>query len=114
MQQFYPVIIAIIFHILDVMSGMMSAVKRKDINSSRLRDGLFKKVGFLFCYLLAWIIDTQGAKIGFDITVKILPTIIFYSVTTELISILENISQINSDLLPTKLMGLFHLDKKGD
>lgn len=109
MEQVYPVIVALIFNALDLITGLVSAVKIKDIQSSKLRDGLFKKVGFIFCYFVAWLVDTQGNVIGFQLGVSILPIIILYVCTTELVSILENISKINSDILPEKLMELFHI-----
>lgn len=109
MGQVYPVIVALIFNALDLVTGLVSAVKNKDIQSSKLRDGLFKKVGFIFCYFVAWLVDTQGHVIGFQLGVTILPIIILYVCTTELVSILENISKINSDILPEKLMELFHI-----
>lgn len=109
MEQVYPVIVALIFNALDLVTGLVSAVKNKDIQSSKLRDGLFKKVGFIFCYFVAWLVDTQGHVIGFRLGVTILPVIILYVCTTELVSILENISKINSDILPEKLMELFHI-----
>lgn len=109
MEQVYPVIVALIFNALDLVTGLVSAVKSKDIQSSKLRDGLFKKVGFIFCYFVAWLVDTQGHVIGFRLGVTILPIIILYVCTTELVSILENISKINSDILPEKLMELFHI-----
>ena len=109
MSQFYPIIIALIFNGLDLVSGIISAIKDKDIQSAKLRDGLFKKVGFMLCYFLAWLVDTEGALIGFKFGVDLLPVIILYVCTTELVSILENISKINPDLLPEKLMELFHI-----
>lgn len=109
MEQVYPVIVALIFNALDLITGLVSAFKIKDIQSSKLRDGLFKKVGFIFCYFVAWLVDTQGNVIGFQLGVTILPIIILYVCTTELVSILENISKINSDILPEKLMELFHI-----
>lgn len=112
MTQFYPVIVALVFNALDIVSGLVAGIKNKDIQSSKLRDGLFKKVGFIFCYLMAWLIDTEGTVIGFQINVKILPIIILYVCTTEVVSILENISKINPDLLPSKLMELFHIKKE--
>lgn len=111
MEQVYPVIVALIFNALDLVTGLVSAVKSKDIQSSKLRDGLFKKVGFIFCYFVAWLVDTQGYVIGFHLGVAILPVILLYVCTTELVSILENISKINSDILPEKLMELFHITK---
>lgn len=109
MSQFYPIIIALIFNGLDLVTGIISAIKDKDIQSAKLRDGLFKKVGFMLCYFVAWLVDTEGELIGFKFGVEILPIIILYVCTTELVSILENISKINSDILPEKLMELFHI-----
>ena len=51
MEQFYPVIVALVFNGLDLVTGIITAVKNHEIQSSKLRDGLFKKVGFLLCYL---------------------------------------------------------------
>ena len=109
MEQFYPIIVALVFNALDLVTGIITAVKNKDIQSSKLRDGLFKKVGFILCYFVAWLIDTQGELIGFQLGTNILPIIILYVCTTELVSILENISKINPDILPEKLMELFHI-----
>lgn len=109
MEQFYPVIIALVFNALDLICGIISAVKNKDLQSSKLRDGLFKKVGFMLCYFVAWLIDTQGERIGFNLNVSILPIIIFYVCATELVSILENICKLNEDILPEKLKELFHI-----
>ena len=109
MEQFYPIIVALVFNALDLVTGIITAVKNKDIQSSKLRDGLFKKVGFVLCYFVAWLIDTQGELIGFQLGTNILPIIILYVCTTELVSVLENISKINPDILPEKLMELFHI-----
>lgn len=109
-----PVIVALGFNVLDLCTGFISAVKNKEIQSSKLRDGLFKKVGFIFCYFVAWVIDNYGKMVGFHFDINILPLILFYVCTTELVSILENISKINTDILPDKLMELFHItDIKG-
>lgn len=112
MTQFYPIIVALVFNAIDILSGLIAGVKNNDIRSSKLRDGLFKKVGFIFCYMLAFIIDTYGTLIGFQITVKILPIIVLYVCTTEVVSIIENICKINPDLLPEKMMKLFHISKE--
>nr|UWF90132.1 MAG: holin family protein [Bacteriophage sp.] len=111
MENLYPIFVALVFNALDVLTGIVSAIKNKDIKSSKLRDGLFKKVGFIFCYFTAWLVDGYGGVIGFKLGVAILPVIVLYACTTELVSILENISKINSDLLPSKLMELFHISE---
>ena len=112
MEQLYPIFCALAFNLLDLLTGIVSAIKDKEIKSSRLRDGLFKKVGFILCYAIAWSIDTYGYLVGFDLSVAILPVVILYACTTELVSILENISKLNPDLLPDKLMEMFHVSKE--
>lgn len=111
MTQFYPVIIALIFNATDIVTGVIGGIKKEGLNSSALRDGLFKKVGFIFCYFIAWVIDTYGNLVGFNFGVELLPIIILYVCSTELVSIIENIHKINPDLLPEKLMELFHINK---
>lgn len=114
MEQFYIIIVALIFNLFDLLTGILSGIKNKEIKSSKLRDGLFKKVGFICCYFLAWLLDTQGKNIGFEIGVSILPIIITYVCLTEVVSIIENICKINPDLATSKLTELFHIsDLKG-
>ena len=114
MKQFYPVIVALVFNALDMVSGLIAGAKNHNIQSSKLRDGLFKKVGFIVCYGVAWLVDTYGTLIGFQISVPILPIIVLYVCTTELVSILENVSKINPDILPEKLMSMFQISKDED
>lgn len=110
MNTYYSIVIALIFNALDLLTGIVASVKNKDVKSSKLRDGLFKKVGFMFCYFIGWLVDTQGYRVGFNIT-NVLPIILLYSCTTELVSIIENICKINPDILPEKLMSIFHIKK---
>ena len=112
MENFYPIIIALVFNVLDLLTGIITAVKEKDIQSAKLRNGLFKKVGFILCYVLAWLVDNEGYLIGFQLDVNVLPAIALYVCTTELVSIIENISKLNPDILPEKLLELFHISNK--
>lgn len=115
MNNIYPVFVALTFNGLDLLTGLVSAIKNKNIVSSKLRDGLFKKVGFMLCYIVSWLIDTYGVIIGIDFGVKLLPIIIGYVCMTELVSILENICKINPDLSTAKIMQLFHIsENKGE
>lgn len=109
MQIYTSIIVALIFNGLDLVTGIISAIRAHELKSSRLRDGLFKKVGFILCYFIAWLMDNYGSIVGFNLPVAILPVIILYVCTTELVSILENITKINPDILPDKLMQMFHV-----
>lgn len=109
MENMCSIGVALAFNAVDILTGIATAIKAKDIKSSKLRDGLFKKVGFIFCYFVAWLADSYGGMVGLSFSGALLPIILSYACATELVSILENISKINPDLLPSKLMELFHI-----
>lgn len=108
----HSIVVALVFNGFDLLTGVIGACKNKGIQSSKLRDGLFKKIGFILCYFIAWLVDSEGATIGFNLGIDILPIIILYVCSTELVSIIENISKINNELLPEKLLELFHIKRE--
>lgn len=112
MAYLHAVLVALIFHVLDLILGLIGAVKDKNVKSSKMREGLFKKVGYLACYAVAWLLDTQGAAIGINLGVNVFPVVIAYGVISEVVSILENICVINPNLEKTSLMKLFSLTNK--
>ena len=112
MQVMYPVFVALGFNLLDLISGIITAVKNKGVQSSKLRDGLFKKIGFILCYAIAFCLDTYGTYVGFDISIKTLPLVTAYAVITEVVSIIENIHELNPDILPEKLLSIFKIETK--
>ena len=103
--------VALIFNLTDLVTGLISAVKAKEVQSSKLRDGIFKKIGFLICYFLALMIDSYGSEVGFVLDVKLLPVVLGFVCLTEVVSIIENISKI-TDILPEKLLSIFHIEKE--
>ena len=109
----HGIAVALIFNATDLVTGIISAVKDKDLQSSKLRDGIFKKVGFLICYFLALMIDMYGEEVGFHLDVQLLPIVLSFVCFTEVVSIIENISKI-SDIVPDKLLDIFHISSKGE
>lgn len=103
--------VALLFNLTDLVTGLIAAVKAKELQSSKLRDGIFKKIGFLICYFLALMIDTYGSEVGFVLEVKLLPIVLAFVCLTEVASIIENISKI-TDILPEKLLSIFHISKE--
>lgn len=101
------ILIALLFNGLDLCTGIISAIKNSEqIKSSKLRDGLFKKVGFVFCYVLGEAISYAKLYLPIPFGDKLLPIICVYAITTEIVSVCENISKINPDILPEKLKKL--------
>ena len=108
----HGIVVALVFNVTDLVTGIISAVKEKNLQSSKLRDGIFKIVGFLICYFLAWMLDTYGKEVGFNINADLLPVVLGFVCLTEVVSIIENIAKI-SDIVPDKLLSLFHINKEG-
>lgn len=101
------ILVALIFNGLDLITGLVGAVRDgEQIKSSKLRNGLFKKVGFIFCYALGIAINYAETYLTLPFAVDLVPVICAYAIITEVVSIIENISKINPDILPEKLKEL--------
>ena len=93
------IIAMILFILLDVISGVVSAYARHAISSQKLRTGLWHKLGYFFVIFCAIIIEwtmTQGLNLGFSLPL-VVPICVWVSLM-EIVSILENAAQINPDL----------------
>lgn len=101
------ILVALVFNGLDLVTGIVGAIRDgEQIKSSKLRDGLFKKVGFVFCYALGVLINYAESYLTLPFGVDLVPVICTYAIITEVVSIIENISKINPDMLPDKLKQL--------
>lgn len=109
----HGIAVALVFNATDLVTGIISAIKGHDLQSSKLRDGIFKKVGFLICYFLALMIDLYGAEVGFNLNVELLPVVLSFVCLTETISVIENLAKI-TDIVPEKLLSLFYINKEGE
>lgn len=101
------ILVALVFNGLDLVTGIVGTIRNgEQIKSSKLRDGLFKKAGFVFCYALGVLINYAENLLTLPFGVDLVPVICTYAIITEVVSIIENISKINSDILPDKLKKL--------
>lgn len=101
------ILVALVFNGLDLVTGIVCSIRGgEQIKSSKLRDGLFKKVGFVFCYALGVLINYAENLLTLPFGVDLVPVICTYAIITEVVSVIENISKINSDILPDKLKEL--------
>ena len=101
------ILVALIFNGMDLLTGIVGALRKgEQIKSNKLRDGLFKKVGFVFCYALGIVINYAETYLTLPFGVDLVPVICTYAIITEVVSIIENISKINDEILPEKLKAL--------
>lgn len=93
------IVCMLLFIILDVISGLAAAYARKEVESPKLRQGLWHKVGYLFVVFCAVTIEwamTQGMDLGFSLPL-VMPICVWISLM-EVVSTLENAAKINPEL----------------
>ena len=85
----YVVVIPLILMCLDVMTGLINAWIKGEVDSSKLRKGLGKKLGEIICILIGEIF-----VVGFGLTAYIAAGVSIYIIVMELISICENLEKL--------------------
>lgn len=99
----------IIMMIIDYITGVLSAIYNKKINSKIGFKGILKKFSYLLIIAVSVIIDGVLGQTG---TIRTL--VIYFFVANDGISILENVAEMNIPL-PQKLIDtLEQLRKKGE
>lgn len=99
----------IIVMLIDYITGVLSAIFNKKLNSRIGLKGIIKKVGYLCIIALSVIIDTITGETG---TIRTL--VIYFFVANDGISIIENIAKMGVPM-PKKLIDtLEQLRKNGD
>lgn len=106
-MDFHVPIVTAVMIVLDVVFGFAGAVRNKDVQSAKLRDGLWHKAGFVGLIALAYVIQyaTLYADLGFEI-----PTVMavcVYVIVTEIVSVFENLCVLNPHLVESPLGALF-------
>lgn len=102
------------FVALDFITGMIKAFGTKSFTSTKMRHGLYHKVGLVLCILLGVLIDYAQAYFDFGISLPVATTICAYIVLMEISSIAENILEINPELQGGKIAALFESFRNDD
>ena len=93
------IICMFLFIILDIISGVAAAYARREIESPKLRQGLWHKAGYVFVLFCSIIIEwamNNGMDLGFNLPL-VTPICVWISLM-EVVSTLENAAKINPDL----------------
>lgn len=100
------------FIILDIISGFSQACVNKTVSSTVMRQGLWHKLAYVLVIVLALLCEysTYYLELGFEVPITI-PVCAFIC-ATELVSIIENIGQINPDIANSKLLDYFSQNKQ--
>ena len=105
-------IVLAIFIGLDILTGLVKALARKDFASNAMREGLVHKLTELLAACFGYAADYSLPLIGITIKFSIFSAMIVYIVLMEAGSIIENICQIYPQL-GEKMKNIFR-DAQGD
>lgn len=107
-QMMWAIIACLVMMVFDIITGFMAAWKNKDIQSTKMREGLFHKGTLILLIILAWLCELfvmHVPDLGITIPLVIPACVIIFAM--ELVSITENAAEINPELKDSKLLKLF-------
>lgn len=84
---------------VDIVSGFAAAWATKTVQSSKLREGLWHKAGYVFIISAALTVEwgaANGLELGFEVPL-VIPICVWISLM-EIVSVLENARKMNPDL----------------
>lgn len=106
--------ISLAFMLVDVATGVLKAVKNKELSSTKAREGIYKKTSFIifiaFGYLSQYAMNY--VDLGFNFPTG--ATVCLFVILTEAISVLENLGTINPELVALVAPFLSALNGKKD
>lgn len=87
-----------IFILFDIITGILNAISKGEMNSTNLRKGLFHKLAEIMATIGAGLFEycVQYIDIGFELPV--LKVVAAYIVLMEFVSVCENLAQMNPAL----------------
>ena len=104
--------LALAFMVIDVFTGVLKAVKNKELNSTKAREGIYKKASFILFIAFGYLADYAMDYVDMGFNLPAAATICTLVIVTEAISVLENLGQINPDLVKLVAPFLSALNKK--
>ena len=93
--------------VADVVSGLLNAVKKHEVKSSKMREGLWHKCGFIMIIGLAFGVEYVQTLIDIGMNIPLVIPICSYILIGELISVTENINKISDGQLSDIIKKLF-------
>ena len=104
--------LALAFMAIDVFTGMLKAVKNKELNSTKAREGIYKKASFILFIAFGYLADYAMNYVNMGFNLPAATTICTLVIVTEAISVLENLGKINPDMVKLVSPFLSALNKK--
>lgn len=106
-------LITFLFILLDILSGVTQAVKNKTLSSVVMREGIYHKLSYVIAIALSALIEYGVLHMELGFTTPLLMPVCVMVCLTEIVSIVENVGQLNPDLANTGIFALLLQNKKG-
>ena len=87
-----------VFIAFDILTGLITAVYHKNINSTKLRKGLYHKLSEVLTVVGAVGIEYGMAYVQLNLNIPIVKSVITYICIMEMVSIMENLGELNPQL----------------
>lgn len=102
--------------VLDIITGVLKAVETRTMNSSKLRRGLYHKGAFIGVIVLAVIVEWGSGFLQLGFQLPIVTPVCVYVALAEIVSVFENLCEINPELRGSKIAGIFggNINEKGN
>lgn len=104
--------LALAFMVIDVLTGVLKAVKNKELNSTKAREGIYKKASFILFIAFGYLADYAMDYVNIGFNLPAAATICTLIIVTEAISVLENLGKISPDMVKLVAPFLSALNKK--
>lgn len=92
---------------LDIVAGITAAASNGEIDSSKLRHGLFHKVGQVLAFALSVALEYEEHVLPLGMDVPLVLPVSAYLILMEACSVYENIKSINPEFKFTSFEDLF-------
>ena len=94
--------------VMDYITGVAAAASRGDVQSSKMREGLWHKLGEVGAIILAYVVADEGRYIGLPYQVNaLIPAVLIWISVMEITSILENLAILNPALADAGFLQIF-------
>lgn len=100
--------------LLDIVTGIIKAIKNKKFDSSKMRKGGINKICEVLVLILGLLLKEALPHFKITLNFDVLFVICSYIFFMEIVSIIENIGEINDKLIPPKIKETFKKLKKGE
>ena len=97
-QMIKVAIVTLVFILFDILTGFLKAAAKHNIDSTALRKGLLHKLSEIVAIVFAFLCEYAVQYIHLGVEIPLVVAVCGYIIIMEIISVLENIVEVNPEL----------------